>query len=164
MRELLGHDCVFRAGTIQTVAKQTAFGYVKGFIKGKELEGKIRNCEISRISNIIEGVKRSTGQHPGGIVVVPPNISVYEVTPIQFPANDTESNWQTTHFDYHSFENNLFKMDILGHDDPILIKFFMDYVEKIRINLVLHLIKIFQLMILMFINYFLMNILIKVKK
>ncbi|WP_284928100.1 exonuclease domain-containing protein [Candidatus Phytoplasma sp. AldY-WA1] len=130
MRELLGHDCVFRAGTIQTVAKQTAFGYVKGFIKEKELEDKIRNCEISRISNIIEGVKRSTGQHPGGIVVVPPNISVYEVTPIQFPANDIESNWKTTHFDYHSFENNLFKMDILGHDDPILIKFFMDYVEK----------------------------------
>ncbi|MGM1458895.1 MAG: PHP domain-containing protein, partial [Columbia Basin potato purple top phytoplasma] len=130
MKELLGENCVFRAGTIQTVAKQTAFGYVKGFIKDKNLENQTRNWEIYRRANIIEGVKRSTGQHPGGIIVVPRDISIYEVTPIQFPANDIESNWKTTHFDYHSFEHNLFKMDILGHDDPILIKFFMDYVKQ----------------------------------
>ncbi|MDV3167972.1 MAG: PHP domain-containing protein [Candidatus Phytoplasma stylosanthis] len=132
MKELLGEDYVFRAGTIQTVAQKTAFGYVKGFIKDKDLINKIRNCEISRRSSIIEGVKRSTGQHPGGIVVVPKKNSIYEITPIQFPANDTLSSWKTTHFDYHSFENNLFKMDILGHDDPILIKFFMDYVHNNR--------------------------------
>ncbi|WP_341266454.1 exonuclease domain-containing protein [Candidatus Phytoplasma fraxini] len=130
MKELLGEDCVFRAGTIQTVATQTAFGYIKGFVKDKELEDKIRPFEISRRANVIEGVKRSTGQHPGGIVVIPHDVSIYEITPIQFPANDVESNWKTTHFDYHSFEDNLFKMDILGHDDPILIKFFMDYVKQ----------------------------------
>ncbi|QTX02833.1 DNA polymerase III subunit alpha, Gram-positive type [Candidatus Phytoplasma luffae] len=130
MKELLGKDSVFKAGTIQTVAQKTAFGYVKGFIKDKGLEDEIRVCEIARRANMIEGVKRSTGQHPGGIIVVPKNKSIYEITPIQFPANDIESNWKTTHFDYHSFENNLFKMDILGHDDPILIKFFMDYVKK----------------------------------
>ncbi|MDV3198053.1 MAG: PHP domain-containing protein [Vigna little leaf phytoplasma] len=130
IKHLLGVDQVYRAGTIQTVAKQYAFGYVKNFIKEKKLENQIRSCEIYRRANIIEGAKRSTGQHPGGIVIVPSEISIYDVTPIQFPANDINSIWKTTHFDYHSFEKNLFKMDILGHDDPMLIKFFMDYVLK----------------------------------
>ncbi|MBP3059528.1 DNA polymerase III subunit alpha [Texas Phoenix palm phytoplasma] len=130
IKELLGSDYVFRAGTIQTVAKRNAFGYIKGFIKDKNLEDKIRFCEINRRTHFLEGVKRSTGQHPGGIVVVPNENSIFEITPVQFPANDITSSWKTTHFDYHSFENNLFKMDILGHDDPMLIKFFMDYVHK----------------------------------
>ncbi|PQP79808.1 PolC-type DNA polymerase III [Candidatus Phytoplasma phoenicium] len=130
IKSLIGDKHVYRAGTIQTVAKQYAFGYVKGFIKDKKLESQTRSCEIYRRASIIEGVKRSTGQHPGGIVIVPKEITIYQVTPVQFPANDTTSIWKTTHFDYHSFENNLFKMDILGHDDPMLIKFFMDYVRE----------------------------------
>ncbi len=130
IKELLGEEQVFRAGTIQTVAKRNAYGYVKGFVKDKGLDEEIRVSEISRRSVMIEGVKRSTGQHPGGIVVVPKGHKIYEITPVQYPADDTESKWRTTHFDYHSFENNLFKMDILGHDDPMLIKFFMDYVKK----------------------------------
>ncbi|TVY12238.1 exonuclease domain-containing protein [Candidatus Phytoplasma pini] len=131
IKELLGEEHVFRAGTIQTVAKQNAYGYVKGFIENKKIKNKIRSpFEINRRSIMIEGVKRSTGQHPGGIIVVPKKHSIYEVTPIQFPANDTTSSWKTTHFDYHSFESNLFKIDILGHDDPILIKFFMDYASQ----------------------------------
>ncbi|KAB8121711.1 DNA polymerase III subunit alpha, partial ['Cynodon dactylon' phytoplasma] len=130
IKELMGEENVFRAGTIQTVAKRYAFGYIKGFIKEKKLEDKIRFCEIYRRANIIEGVKRSTGQHPGGIVVVPKDNSILEITPIQYPANDIKSNWKTTHFDYHSFEKNLFKIDILGHDDPTMIKFFMDYVHQ----------------------------------
>ncbi|KND62481.1 exonuclease domain-containing protein, partial [Candidatus Phytoplasma phoenicium] len=130
IKKLIGEEHVYRAGTIQTVAKQYAFGYVKSFIKDKNLESQTRSCEIYRRASIIEGVKRSTGQHPGGIIIVPKEISIYQVTPVQFPANDTTSTWKTTHFDYHSFENNLFKMDILGHDDPMLIKFFMDYVRS----------------------------------
>ncbi|WBL31351.1 DNA polymerase III subunit alpha [Candidatus Phytoplasma sacchari] len=130
LKELMGENNVFRAGTIQTVAKKYAFGYIKGFIKDKNMEDKIRFCEIYRRANIIEGVKRSTGQHPGGIVVVPKENSIFEITPVQYPANDIKSTWKTTHFDYHSFEKNLFKIDILGHDDPTMIKFFMDYVKK----------------------------------
>ncbi|RAM57839.1 DNA polymerase III subunit alpha, partial [Candidatus Phytoplasma oryzae] len=130
IKELMGEENVFRAGTIQTVAKKYAFGYIKGFIKEKKLENKIRFCEIYRRANIIEGVKRSTGQHPGGIVVVPKKNSIFEITPVQYPANDIKSTWKTTHFDYHSFEKNLFKIDILGHDDPTMIKFFMDYVKQ----------------------------------
>ncbi|MFR0367716.1 DNA polymerase III subunit alpha [Candidatus Phytoplasma palmae] len=130
IKELLGSDYVYRAGTIQTVAKRNAFGYIKGFIKDKNLEDKIRFCEINRRTHFLEGIKRSTGQHPGGIVVVPNETSIFEITPVQFPANDITATWKTTHFDYHSFENNLFKMDILGHDDPMLIKFFMDYVHN----------------------------------
>ncbi|MDO8167936.1 PHP domain-containing protein [Candidatus Phytoplasma melaleucae] len=130
IKELLGENNVFRAGTIQTVAQRNAYGYVKGFHEVKGLEGKIRFDEINRRVNMIEGVKRSTGQHPGGIIVVPKDNSIYEITPIQFPADDITSLWKTTHFDYHSFEKNLFKIDILGHDDPTLIKFFMDYVEQ----------------------------------
>ncbi|WCA22404.1 exonuclease domain-containing protein [Candidatus Phytoplasma oryzae] len=130
IKELMGEDNVFRAGTIQTVAKRYAYGYIKGFIKEKKIENQIRFSEIYRRANIIEGVKRSTGQHPGGIVVVPKKNSILEITPIQYPANDIKSTWKTTHFDYHSFEKNLFKIDILGHDDPTMIKFFMDYVKK----------------------------------
>lgn len=128
VRELLGEDYTFRAGTIQTVAERNAFGYVKGYLEylGKEA----RNAYIERLAKGIEGVKRSTGQHPGGIVVVPKDKSIYDVTPIQYPADDTKSTWKTTHFDYHAFEDNLLKLDILGHDDPTMIKFLMDYVKQ----------------------------------
>jgi len=126
VRELLGEDYTFRAGTIQTVAERNAYGYVKGYLEDKHLE--VRNAQVERLAKKIEGVKRSSGQHPGGIVVVPKSKTIFDVTPIQYPADDPNSEWKTTHFDYHSFEDNLLKLDILGHDDPTMIKFLMDYV------------------------------------
>lgn len=128
VRELIGEDHTFRAGTIQTVAERNAYGYVKGYLEDKHLEA--RSAQIERLAKKIEGVKRSTGQHPGGIVVVPKSKTIFDVTPIQFPADDVTSEWKTTHFDYHSFESNLLKLDILGHDDPTMIKFLMDYVVE----------------------------------
>lgn len=128
VRELIGEDHTFRAGTIQTVAERNAYGYVKGYLEDKNIQ--VRSAQIERLAKKIEGVKRSTGQHPGGIVVVPKSKTIYDVTPIQYPADDVNSEWKTTHFDYHSFESNLLKLDILGHDDPTMIKFLMDYVEK----------------------------------
>jgi DNA polymerase III subunit alpha, Gram-positive type len=127
VRELLGEDFTFRAGTIQTVAERNAFGYVKGYLEDKNIEA--RSAQIERLAKKIEGVKRSTGQHPGGIVVVPKNKTIFDVTPIQYPADDVNATWKTTHFDYHSFESNLLKLDILGHDDPTMIKYLMDYVR-----------------------------------
>ena len=88
-----------------------------------------RIVQNSCFTNLI-GIKRSTGQHPGGIVVVPKRIDIFDVTPIQYPANDDTVAWRTTHFDYHAFEDNLLKLDILGHDDPTLIKYFMDIVHE----------------------------------
>ncbi len=128
VRELIGEDHTFRAGTIQTVAERNAFGYVKGYLEDKNIQ--VRSAQIERLAKKIEGVKRSTGQHPGGIVVVPKSKTIFDVTPIQYPADDVNAEWKTTHFDYHSFESNLLKLDILGHDDPTMIKFLMDYVEK----------------------------------
>ncbi|AIO19610.1 DNA polymerase III PolC-type [Candidatus Izimaplasma bacterium HR1] len=128
IRKIFGHERAFRAGTISTVAEKTAFGYVKGFLEKKDLT--MRKAEIERNASHITGTKRSTGQHPGGIVVVPSYKEIIDVTPIQFPADDTTGNWRTTHFDYHSFEDNLFKLDVLGHDDPTMIRFLMDYVKE----------------------------------
>ncbi len=127
VKELFGSDHAFRAGTIGTIAEKTAFGNVKGYLEKKGLNK--RNVEISRLAKSIEGIKRTTGQHPGGIVVVPGDMTINDVTPVQFPANDTTSEWRTTHFDYHSFEDNLLKLDILGHDVPTIIRLMMDYVE-----------------------------------
>lgn len=128
VKELMGEDNTFRAGTIQTVAERNAFGYVKGYLEDKGLE--LRSAQVQRLASKIKGVKRSTGQHPGGIIVVPKSKTIFDVTPIQFPANDVKSEWKTTHFDYHSFEANLLKLDILGHDDPTMIKILMDYVYE----------------------------------
>ncbi len=127
IRELFGRDRAFRAGTISTVAAKTAFGYVKGYAEKKDL--RIRKAEVERRAKQITGVKRSTGQHPGGIVVVPSYKDIYDVTPVQYPADDVSATWQTTHFDYHSFEDNLFKLDVLGHDDPTMIRYLMDFVK-----------------------------------
>ena len=126
IRTIFGVDRAFRAGTISTVAEKTAFGYVKGYLEKKDQF--MRKAEIERSASNITGVRRSTGQHPGGIVVVPNYKEIVDVTPVQFPADDTKSLWRTTHFDYHSFEDNLFKLDVLGHDDPTMIRFLMDYV------------------------------------
>ncbi|HHW80065.1 MAG TPA: PolC-type DNA polymerase III [Acholeplasmataceae bacterium] len=128
VRDLLGEDYSFRAGTIQTVADKTAYGFVMGYLEDNNINA--RGAQVNRLAKKIVGVKRSTGQHPGGIVVVPKDKTIYDVTPIQYPANDTTSSWYTTHFDYHSFEDNLLKLDILGHDDPTVIKYLMDYVTK----------------------------------
>lgn len=128
VRKLMGYDNSFRGGTVSTIAENTAFAIVKDFM-AKKCHG-LRNTEIERISKNLIDIKRSTGQHPGGIVVVPKRIDIFDVTPIQYPANDRTNPWRTTHFDYHAFEDNLLKLDILGHDDPTLIKYFMDIVHE----------------------------------
>jgi DNA polymerase-3 subunit alpha (Gram-positive type) len=123
-KELFGEKNVFRAGTIGTVAEKTAFGFVK---KYEEDHGKRwRTAEVLRLAKGCTGVKRSTGQHPGGIVVVPDYIEVEDITPVQYPADDTSSEWKTTHFDYHAYDENLLKLDILGHDDPTMMRMLHD--------------------------------------
>lgn len=121
---LFGEDYVYRAGTIGTVAEKTAYGYVRGYMNDNDLN--LRGAEIDRLVQGCTGVKRNTGQHPGGIIVVPDTMEIFDFTPIQFPADDAEATWRTTHFDFHSIDNNLLKLDILGHDDPTMIKMLQD--------------------------------------
>lgn len=123
-RVLFGEDYVYRAGTIGTIAEKTAYGYVRGYMN--DFNKTYRGAEIDRLVKGCSGVKRSTGQHPGGIIVVPDTMDIYDFTPIQFPANDMEASWKTTHFDFHSIDENLLKLDILGHDDPTMIKMLED--------------------------------------
>lgn len=126
-REIFGVDHAFRAGTISTIADRMAEDYVKKYFQKKEIE--VRKTEISRIASKIVGSKRSTGQHPGGIVIIPKDVDYIDIIPLQNPADAIDATWRTTHYDYHSFENNLLKLDILGHDDPTMIKQLMDYVK-----------------------------------
>ena len=121
---LFGVDNVYRAGTIGTVAEKTAFGFVKGYLEDKNIS--MRQTEIERLAIGCTGVKRTTGQHPGGIVVVPDYMDVSDFTPFQFPAEDPNSAWRTTHFDYHSIEECLLKLDILGHSDPTQLRMIGD--------------------------------------
>ncbi len=121
---IFGKGHTFRAGTIGTLADKTAFGYVKNYFEDKGQHK--RKCEINRIVQGCVGVKRTTGQHPGGIIVMPHGEEIYSFTPIQHPANDMNTKIVTTHFDYHSIDHNLLKLDILGHDDPTMIRMLED--------------------------------------
>ena len=121
---IFGHEQTFKAGTIATVAEKTAYGYVKNYFERKGLAK--RNCEIERLLQGCTGIRRSTGQHPGGIVVLPLGEDINTFTPVQHPANDMTTDIITTHFDYHSIDHNLLKLDILGHDDPTMIRMLQD--------------------------------------
>ena len=121
---LFGEENVFRAGTIGTVASKTAYGFAKGYAEDKGLN--LRNAEIERLAKGCEGVKRTTGQHPGGIIVIPDYMNVFDFTPYQYPADDIKSRWYTTHFDFHAIHDNVLKLDILGHDDPTVLKMLQD--------------------------------------
>lgn len=121
---IFGKGHTFRAGTIGTLAEKTAFGYVYKYFE--EREQHKRRAEMERIAQGCVGVRRTTGQHPGGIIVLPHGQEIYSFTPVQRPANDMNTKTITTHFDYHSIDHNLLKLDILGHDDPTMIRMLED--------------------------------------
>ncbi|NCD08208.1 MAG: PolC-type DNA polymerase III [Negativicutes bacterium] len=124
--DLFGRDNVFRAGTIATIADKTAYGFVKKYYDNKGRE--VRNAFVDGIISGFSGIKRTTGQHPGGIMVVPRDMDIHYITPVQYPADDKNSGTITTHFDYHSINDRLVKLDILGHDDPTVIRMLEDLI------------------------------------
>ena len=124
---IFGEDNVYRAGTIGTVAEKTAYGFVRGYYEKKGIDpDTVHRAEIERLAIGCTGVKRTTGQHPGGIVVIPAYMDVFDFTPFQYPADDVNSVWRTTHFDYHAIDQDVLKLDILGHDDPTILRMLQD--------------------------------------
>ena len=123
---LFGEDKVYRAGTISTVADKTAYGYALGHAELLGIDQSIRSAELERIAAGCTGTKRTTGQHPGGIIVIPKEMDVFDFTPVQYPADDLNSLWKTTHFDFHAIHDNVLKLDILGHVDPTVIRMLQD--------------------------------------
>ena len=111
-------------GTIGTLADKTAYGFVMKYLE--QTNQTRRSAEVNRLVSKLAGARRTTGQHPGGMVVIPPDKSVFDFTPIQYPANDARSGTITTHFEYHALEDSLVKLDILGHDDPTMLRFLQD--------------------------------------
>ncbi|MBN0919476.1 PolC-type DNA polymerase III [[Mycoplasma] gypis] len=134
IRELFGETHTFRAGTISTVANKTAFGFAKKYNEIVNPESfPFSTTYIDFLASKSTGVKRTTGQHPGGIIIVPKEFDVEDFTPINYPANDTQSDWKTTHFDFHSIHDNLLKLDILGHDDPTAIRM-LERLTKVKVK------------------------------
>ncbi|MDL2212266.1 PolC-type DNA polymerase III, partial [Erysipelotrichaceae bacterium OttesenSCG-928-M19] len=125
-KEMFGEDHVFRAGTISTVQNKTAYGYAKGYHEKKSTDHEVRGSEYERLAIGCEGVKRTTGQHPGGVIVIPNDMDVHDFTPVNFPADDLTSTWKTTHFDYNAIHDNVLKFDILGHGDPTALRMLQD--------------------------------------
>lgn len=124
-KEIFGEDYVFKAGTIGTVAERTAFGYVLGYEEEMDHEGYSKPMQDVLAAGA-EGVKRTTGQHPGGIIVIPKSMNVHDFTPVQYPANNVYADWKTTHFQYGNIEENVLKLDILGHVDPTAMRLLQD--------------------------------------
>ena len=131
VRKIFGATRTFRAGTISTVASKTAFGFVKKYFEDNKIEKS--NIYINFLAQKIEGSKRTTGQHPGGIIIIPQEFDVEDFTPVNYPANDVESAWRTTHFDFHAIHDNILKLDLLGHDDPTVIKLLQEW-TKVKIE------------------------------
>lgn len=128
--ELFGEGKVFRAGTIGTIADKTAYGFVKNYFEEKGISK--RRAEIDRLISGCLGIKRTSGQHPGGVMVVPGNKDIHDFTPVQYPANNDKSGTITTHFDYHSISGRILKLDLLGHDTPSIIRMLEDFTHISR--------------------------------